>query len=57
MFLFHIRIDSLLTAVASCAQVYKLFVGMFLFLVFSAVASYTQVFIFYTWAFPKVAVL
>jgi hypothetical protein len=41
MFLFHIRIDSLLTAVASCAQVYKFFVGMFLFLVFSALASYT----------------
>jgi len=47
----------LLTAVASCAQMYKLFVGMLLFLVFSAVASYTQVFNVYTWTFPKVAVL
>jgi hypothetical protein len=36
---------------------YKLFVEMFLFLGFSAVASYKQVFIVYTWVFPKVAIL
>jgi len=31
--------------------------GMFLTLVSSAVANYMQVFIVYTWVFPKVAVL
>ena len=31
-------------------------VGKFLILLFSKVASCTQVFIVYTWAFPKVAV-
>ena len=34
-----------------------IFRGYVLTLVSSAVASYTQVFIVYTWGFPKVAVL
>jgi hypothetical protein len=35
----------------------QLFVGMFLTLVSSVVASYKQVFIVYAWVVPKVAVL